>query len=79
MQFDASEMTNALGIAGSLSGGLSNSRIPNTGAMVASSPEGRPSGVLAASLASEKFTDTTRFWRARRDICARSATTRSTG
>jgi 2-methylcitrate dehydratase PrpD len=51
-------MTNALGIAGSLSGGLMEFAHSNTGAMVKKLHLGRAaeSGVLAASLASEGYT-----------------------
>jgi 2-methylcitrate dehydratase PrpD len=58
MQFDAGKMTNALGIAGSLSGGLMEFAHSNTGAMVKKLHLGRAaeSGVLAASLAGEGFT-----------------------
>jgi 2-methylcitrate dehydratase PrpD len=56
--FDSAKMTNALGIAGSLSGGLLEFAHSNTGAMVKKLHLGRAaeSGVLAASLASEGFT-----------------------
>ena len=58
MQLDAGKMTNALGIAGSLSGGLLEFAHSNTGAMVKKLHLGRAaeSGVLAASLAAEGFT-----------------------
>jgi 2-methylcitrate dehydratase PrpD len=58
MGFDAGKMTNALGIAGSLSGGLLEFAHSNTGAMVKKLHLGRAaeSGVLAASLAGEGFT-----------------------
>jgi 2-methylcitrate dehydratase PrpD len=58
MQFDAGKMTNALGVAGSLSGGLLEFANSNDGAMVKKLHLGRAaeSGVLAASLASEGFT-----------------------
>jgi 2-methylcitrate dehydratase PrpD len=58
MQLDAGRMTSALGIAGSLSGGLLEFAHSNTGAMVKKLHLGRAaeSGVLAASLASEGFT-----------------------
>ncbi|MEA2824730.1 MAG: hypothetical protein QOF03_1212 [Alphaproteobacteria bacterium] len=58
MQLDAGKMSNALGIAGSLSGGLLEFAHSNTGAMVKKLHLGRAaeSGVLAASLASEGFT-----------------------
>jgi 2-methylcitrate dehydratase PrpD len=56
--FDAGKMTNAIGIAGSLSGGLLEFTRSNDGAMVKKLHLGRAaeSGVLAASLASEGFT-----------------------
>jgi len=58
MGFDAGKMTNALGIAGSLSSGLLEFAHSNTGAMVKKLHLGRAaeSGVLAASLASDGFT-----------------------
>ena len=58
MQLDAAKMTNALGIAGSLSSGLLEFAHSDTGAMVKKLHLGRAaeSGVLAASLASEGFT-----------------------
>src|SRR5258706_4386537 len=58
MQFDADKMPNALGIAGSLSGGLLEFAHSNTGAMVKKLHLGRAaeSGVLAASLAADGFT-----------------------
>jgi 2-methylcitrate dehydratase PrpD len=58
MGFDAEKMTNAIGIAGSLSGGLLEFTRSNDGAMVKKLHLGRAaeSGVLAASLASEGFT-----------------------
>jgi 2-methylcitrate dehydratase PrpD len=58
MQLDAGKMTNALGIAGSLSAGLLEFAHSNTGAMVKKLHLGRAaeSGVVAASLASEGFT-----------------------
>src|SRR5882672_8627680 len=58
MQFDAGKMTNAIGIAGSLSGGLLEFAHSNDGAMVKKLHLGRAaeSGVLAASLASDGFT-----------------------
>ncbi len=58
MQFDAAKMTNAIGIAGSLSGGLLEFAHSNDGAMVKKLHLGRAaeSGVLAASLASDGFT-----------------------
>jgi len=58
LQLDAEKMTNALGIAGSLSGGLLEFAHSNTGAMVKKLHLGRAaeSGVLAASLASQGFT-----------------------
>jgi len=61
MQFDAPKMTNALGIAGSTSGGLLEfSRVGN-GAMVKRLHLGRAAegGVLAASLAADGFTGPT--------------------
>ena len=58
LQLDAGKMTNAIGIAGSLSGGLLEFAHSNTGAMVKKLHLGRAaeSGVLAASLASDGFT-----------------------
>ncbi len=58
MGFDAGKMSNALGIAGSLSSGLLEFAHSNTGAMVKKLHLGRAaeSGVLAASLASDGFT-----------------------
>src|SRR3954469_4316114 len=58
LQFDAATMTNALGIAGSLSCGLLEFAKSGTGAMVKRLHLGRAaeSGVLAASLAAEGFT-----------------------
>jgi 2-methylcitrate dehydratase PrpD len=58
MGFDAEQMTNALGIAGSLCGGLMEFARSGTGAMVKRLHLGRAaeSGVLAASLASGGFT-----------------------
>src|SRR5258705_8590788 len=58
MQLGAGKMANALGIAGSLCGGLLEFAHSNTGAMVKKLHLGRAaeSGVLAASLASEGFT-----------------------
>jgi 2-methylcitrate dehydratase PrpD len=58
MNFDTEKMTNALGIAGSLSAGLLEFAHSNTGAMVKKLHLGRAaeSGVLAASLADEGFT-----------------------
>jgi 2-methylcitrate dehydratase PrpD len=58
MQFDAAKMTNAIGIAGSLSAGLLEFAHAGNGAMVKRLHLGRAaeSGVLAASLASEGFT-----------------------
>src|SRR5207253_1784873 len=61
MQFDTPKMTNALGIAGSTSGGLLEfSRVGN-GAMVKRLHLGRAAegGVLAASLAADGFTGPT--------------------
>ena len=58
MQFDRTKMTNALGIAGSLSAGLMEFAHASDGAMVKKLHLGRAaeSGVLAASLASAGFT-----------------------
>ncbi len=58
LRLDSGKMTNALGIAGSLSSGLLEFAHSNTGAMVKKLHLGRAaeSGVLAASLASEGFT-----------------------
>jgi 2-methylcitrate dehydratase PrpD len=58
MGFDSARMTNALGIAGSLSCGLLEFARSGTGAMVKRLHLGRAaeSGVLAASLAAEGFT-----------------------
>ena len=58
LKFDAATMTNALGIAGSLSCGLLEFAKSGTGAMVKRLHLGRAaeSGVLAASLAAEGFT-----------------------
>jgi 2-methylcitrate dehydratase PrpD len=58
MRLDADKMTNALGIAGSLAGGLLEFARSGTGAMVKRLHLGRAaeSGVLAASLAAEGFT-----------------------
>ena len=55
---DASRMTNALGIAGSLAGGLMEFSRSGTGAMVKRLHLGRAaeSGVMAASLAADGFT-----------------------
>ncbi len=55
---DASRMTNALGIAGSLAGGLMEFARSGTGAMVKRLHLGRAaeSGVMAASLAADGFT-----------------------
>jgi len=55
---DAAQMTNALGIAGSLAGGLMEFARSGTGAMVKRLHLGRASesGVLAASLAADGFT-----------------------
>lgn len=60
-RLDAAAMTNALGIAGSLAGGLLEFARSGTGAMVKRLHLGRAaeSGVLAASLASEGFTGPT--------------------
>ena len=61
MGFDAARMTNALGIAGSLSCGLLEFARSGTGAMVKRLHLGRAaeSGVLAASLAADGFTGPT--------------------
>ena len=61
MGFDAEKMTNALGIAGSLSGGLLEFARSGNGAMVKRLHLGRAaeSGVLAASLAAGGFTGPT--------------------
>jgi 2-methylcitrate dehydratase PrpD len=61
MQFDAAKMTNALGVAGSLAGGLLEFARSGTGAMVKRLHLGRAaeSGVLAASLAADGFTGPT--------------------
>jgi 2-methylcitrate dehydratase PrpD len=58
LQLDAAGMTNALGIAGSLAGGLMEFARSGTGAMVKRLHLGRAaeSGVVAASLAAEGFT-----------------------
>jgi len=58
MRFDAPKMTNALGIAGSTSGGLLEFAHSGNGAMVKRLHLGRAAegGVLAASLAAEGFT-----------------------
>jgi 2-methylcitrate dehydratase PrpD len=58
MQFDAAKMTNALGIAGSTSGGLMEFSRSGDGAMVKRLHLGRAAegGVLAASLAADGFT-----------------------
>ncbi len=58
LKFDAATMTNAIGIAGSLSCGLLEFAKSGTGAMVKRLHMGRAaeSGVLAASLAAEGFT-----------------------
>jgi len=58
MQLDAEKMTNAIGIAASLAGGLLEFAKSGTGAMVKRLHLGRAaeSGVLAASLAAEGFT-----------------------
>ena len=58
MQFDAPKMTNALGIAGSTSGGLLEFAHSGNGAMVKRLHLGRGAegGVLAASLAADGFT-----------------------
>jgi len=61
MQFDAPKMTNALGIAGSTSGGLLEFSHSGNGAMVKRLHLGRAAegGVLAASLAADGFTGPT--------------------
>jgi len=61
MQFDAPKMTNALGIAGSTSGGLLEFARSGNGAMVKRLHLGRAAegGVLAASLAADGFTGPT--------------------
>ena len=61
LQFDASKMTNALGIAGSTSGGLLEFARSGNGAMVKRLHLGRAAegGVLAASLAADGFTGPT--------------------
>lgn len=61
MGLDAAKMTNAMGIAGSLAGGLLEFAHSGTGAMVKRLHLGRAaeSGVLAASLAAEGFTGPT--------------------
>ena len=61
LRFDAAKMTNALGIAGSLSCGLLEFAKSGTGAMVKRLHLGRAaeSGVLAASLAADGFTGPT--------------------
>jgi 2-methylcitrate dehydratase PrpD len=61
LKLDAAAMTNALGIAGSLAGGLMEFARSNTGAMVKRLHLGRAaeSGVLAASLAADGFTGPT--------------------
>jgi 2-methylcitrate dehydratase PrpD len=58
LKLDAETMTNALGIAGSLAGGLMEFARSGTGAMVKRLHLGRAaeSGVLAASLAADRFT-----------------------
>jgi 2-methylcitrate dehydratase PrpD len=58
MRFDATKMTNALGIAGSTSGGLLEFAHSGNGAMVKRLHLGRAAegGVLAASLAADGFT-----------------------
>ena len=58
MRLNAEQMTNAIGIAGSLAGGLMEFARSGTGAMVKRLHLGRAaeSGVLAASLAAEGFT-----------------------
>jgi 2-methylcitrate dehydratase PrpD len=61
LQFDAPKMTNALGIAGSTSGGLLEFARSGNGAMVKRLHLGRAAegGVLAASLAADGFTGPT--------------------
>jgi 2-methylcitrate dehydratase PrpD len=61
MQFDASMMTNALGIAGSCAGGLTEFAHAGNGAMVKRFHMGRAAegGVVAASLAADGFTGPT--------------------
>jgi len=61
MRFDAAKMTNALGIAGSTSGGLLEFARSGNGAMVKRLHLGRAAegGVLAASLAADGFTGPT--------------------
>ena len=61
MGFDASKMTNALGIAGSCAGGLLEFAHAGNGAMVKRLHMGRAAegGVLAASLAADGFTGPT--------------------
>ncbi len=61
MQLDAAKMTNALGIAGSTSGGLLEFAHSGNGAMVKRLHLGRAAegGVLAASLAADGFTGPT--------------------
>lgn len=58
LRFDAEKMTNAIGIAGSLSGGLLEFARSGTGAMVKRLHLGRAAegGILAASLAADGFT-----------------------
>jgi 2-methylcitrate dehydratase PrpD len=58
LRLDAASMTNAIGIAGSLAGGLMEFARSGTGAMVKRLHLGRAaeSGVLAASLAADGFT-----------------------
>jgi 2-methylcitrate dehydratase PrpD len=58
LTLDASQMTNALGIAGSLAGGLMEFARSGTGAMVKRLHLGRAaeSGVMAANLAADGFT-----------------------
>ena len=61
LRLDAAKMTNALGLAGSLSGGLLEFASVGNGAMVKRLHMGRAAeaGVLAANLASEGFTGPT--------------------
>jgi 2-methylcitrate dehydratase PrpD len=58
LRFDAEKMTNAIGIAGSLAGGLLEFARAGSGAMVKRLHLGRAaeSGILAASLAADGFT-----------------------
>ena len=67
LRLDATAMTNALGIAGSLACGLMEFARSGTGAMVKRLHLGRAaeSGVLAASLAADGFTGPAACWKAR--------------